>query len=69
MDLIVHRLLNRPKLQDSLVETRTVAGTFEINKMVFVTMLMKPFWLNHRFRFFLAFLVSRTSFRPIFLAQ
>lgn len=38
MDLIIHRMLNRPKFQDSLVETRTVAVTFKINKMVFVTM-------------------------------
>lgn len=38
MDLIIHRMLNRPKLQDSLVETQTAAVTFEINRMVFVTM-------------------------------
>lgn len=38
MDLIIHRMLNRPKLQDSLVETQTVAVTFKINKLVFVAM-------------------------------
>ena len=38
MDLIIHRMLKRPKLQGSLVETQTVTVTFKINKMVFVTM-------------------------------